>query len=206
MRPVVVVHGILDNAKRIDPLVRGLRDLGVGPLAAIDLTPRFRISSLESYASQLKGFVEATLRAHDASELDLVGFSMGALITRLYLQEFAGETRVRRFVSISGPHRGTQLARLAPEGKSWLTGVRQMQPGSPLLTRLGDDALRLAPTLVHCVYTPFDAVIISPSSAVLRGAASVHRIPVLMHRLMLSDARVRACVAGLLLSDPDRGK
>lgn len=203
MRPVVVVHGILDNAKRIDPLLRGLRTLGVGPLAAIDLTPRFSISSLEAYGRQLASFVEATLRAHQTSELDLVGFSMGALITRLYLAEFAAGVRVRRFVSISGPHRGTHVARFAPEGKSWLEGVRQMQPGSPLLTRLGDDARTLTPTLVHCVYTPFDAVIVPASSSVLRGAASVHRIPVLMHRLMLSDPRVHACVAALLRADPD---
>jgi len=202
MRPVVVVHGILDNAKRIAPLLRGLRALGVGPLAAIDLTPRFSISSLEGYASQLEAFVETTLRAHQTSELDLVGFSMGALIARLYLAEFAAGVRVRRFVSISGPHRGTHLARLAPEGKSWLAGVRQMQPGSPLLTRLGDHAGTLTPTLVHCIYTPFDAVIVPASSSVLRGAASVHRIPVLMHRLMLSDPRVHACVAALLRTDP----
>jgi triacylglycerol lipase len=203
MRPVVVVHGILDNAKRIDPLLRGLRALGVGPLAAIDLTPRFSTPPLEVFAAQLQGFVGDTLRVHGASELDLVGFSMGALVTRLYLQEFAAGVRVRRFVSISGPHRGTQVARLAPEGKSWLAGVRQMQPRSPLLARLGDDAGTLAPTLVHCVYTPYDAVIVPPSSGVLRGAASVHRIPVLMHRLMLRDPRVHSCVAELLRAEPD---
>lgn len=201
MRPVVVVHGILDNARRIDPLVRGLRERGVGPLAAIDLTPRFSTPPLEVFAGQLQRFVEDTLRAHDTHELDLVGFSMGALITRLYLSEFAAGVRVRRFVSISGPHRGTLVARLAPEGKPWLAGVRQMRPGSPLLTRLGDDASTLGPTLVHCVYTPFDALIVPPSSSVLRGATSVHRIPVLMHRLMLSDPRVHACVAALLGAD-----
>jgi triacylglycerol lipase len=203
MRPVVVVHGILDNAKRIDPLVRGLRAHGVGPLSAIDLTPRFRIPPLETFAQQLQRFVHDTLLAHDAREVDLVGFSMGALVTRLYLQEFATGVRVRRFVSISGPHRGTQLARLAPEGKSWLAGVRQMQPGSPLLTRLGDDASTLAPIRVHCLYTPCDAVIVPPSSGVLRGAASVHRIPALLHRLMLSDRRVHACVAQLLAAEAD---
>jgi triacylglycerol lipase len=203
MRPVVVVHGILDSAQRIDPLVRGLRAHGVGPLVAINLTPRFSTPPLEVFAGQLQRFVDATLRAHDASELDLVGFSMGALITRLYLHEFAAGVRVRRFISISGPHRGTHIARLAPDHKSWLAGVRQMQPASPLLARLGDDARSLAPTRVHCVYTPYDALIVPPSSGVLRNAASVHRLPVLMHRFMLRDPRVHACVAQLLLAEPD---
>jgi len=202
MRPVVVVHGIYDSAQRIDPLLRGLGARGVGPLSAIDLIPRFSTPSLEVFARQLATFVAETLRVFGTDELDLVAFSMGALVTRLYLQELAAGVRVRRFVSISGPHRGTQVARLATAGRSWLAGVHEMKPGSPLLRRLGDDASVLAPTRVHCLYTPYDALIVPPSSGVLRGASSVHRIPVLLHRLMLRDARVHDRVAQILTQDP----
>jgi pimeloyl-ACP methyl ester carboxylesterase len=202
MRPVVVVHGIFDSAERIDPLTRGLCARGVGPLSAIDLTPRYSTPPLEVFAQQLASFVAETLHAFGATELDLVGFSMGALVTRLYLQELATGVRVRRFVSISGPHRGTQVARLAPKGWPRLAGVAQMKPHSALLVRLGDDAGVLAPIRVHCLYTPFDAMIVPASSGVLRGATSVHRIPVLVHRLMLHDARVHDCVAQILTQDP----
>ena len=202
MRPVVVVHGIFDSAQRIDPLLRGLGARGVGPLAAIDFLPRFSTPPLEVFARQLASFVAETLRVFGADELDLVGFSMGALVARLYLQELAAGVHVRRFVSISGPHRGTQLARLAPAGWSWLAGVAQMKPQSPLLRRLGDDASVLAPTRVHCLYTPYDAMIVPPTSGVLRSASSVHRIPVLMHRLMLHDPRVHDRIAQILTQDP----
>lgn len=193
MRPVIVVHGILDSARRIEPLTAGLRALGVGPISAVDLVPRWGFPQLERHAEQLAAFVDSTLRTHGARELDLVGFSMGALIARLYLRELARDVRVHNFVSISGPHRGTHVARAFP-----FAGVRQMRPDSALLRRLGDDCSALAPTRVHCIYTPYDAMILPPSSSVLPGAASVHRIPVPLHRLMLSDRRVLTTVAGLL--------
>jgi triacylglycerol lipase len=196
MRPVVVVHGIYDSARRIDPLVRGLRARDVGPLAVIDLLPRWTTPPLTTFARQLATFVHEALQHHRAREVDLVGFSMGALIARLYLQEHAGGVRVRSFVSISGPQRGTAVARAAPA--TWFPGVADMRPESALLQRLGDDAARLAPTRVHCVYTPYDAMIIPPASGVLRNATSVHRVPVWLHRKMLGDARVHDLVARLL--------
>jgi hypothetical protein len=48
------------------------------------------------------------------------------------------------------------------------------------------------------VYTPLDTMIVPSDSSVLKGARSVHRIPVLVHRLMLSDRRVLDLVARLL--------
>jgi triacylglycerol lipase len=73
-----------------------------------------------------------------------------------------------------------------------------MCPESELLARLGDDVSHLERVAVHCVYTPFDALIVPATSSILRGARSVHRVPVLIHRLMLSDRRVHDIVATAL--------
>ncbi len=194
MRPVILVHGIWDSAQRIGPLARGLRARGVGPLAAIDLVPAWGSSRLERLATQLEAFVHATLQQHRAHTADLVGFSMGALVARVYLQELSGHRSIRTFVSLSGPQRGTYTA----YALSVFAGVRQMRPGSALLRRLGDDVSGLPNVSVHCVYTPYDALIVPATSSILRGARSVHRVPVALHRWMLSDARVHDLVATLL--------
>lgn len=193
MRPVVVVHGIWDDARSIGPLVRGLARHGVQNVSAIELDPPWGTADLETLAEQLGGFVERARRLHAAPAVDLVGFSMGALVTRVYLQLFGGHAHARSFVSISGPHRGTLTAYALP-----LSGVRQMRPGSALLRALGDDVSHLSALAVHCVVTPFDAMIVPSDSGVLRGARSVHRLPVLLHRLMVHDPRVHALVARLL--------
>jgi len=196
MRPIVVVHGIWDNERSVGPLTRGLLRHGQREVHALSLDPPWGNASIEGLAAQLARFVAALKTRLKVEAVDLVGFSMGALVARTYLQLLAGDQHVRSFVSISGPHRGTLTAYALP-----LSGVRQMRPGSPLLSQLGADVSHLTNVAVHCVYTPYDAMIVPSESGVLVGARSVHRVPVLLHKLMLYDARVHKLVAELLRSE-----
>jgi triacylglycerol lipase len=109
------------------------------------------------------------------------------------VQRGGGKGVVRRFVSISGPHAGTLTAHALPH-----VGARQMRPGSDLLRDLASDADPWGGVEVHALYTPFDLMIVPAVSALLPGATTTHRIPALLHRLMLSDRRVHAIVASLL--------
>ena len=59
---------------------------------------------------QVDDAAKRIMKATKAPRLDIVGFSMGALASRHYIQRGAGKQRVRRFVSISGPHAGTLTA------------------------------------------------------------------------------------------------
>jgi triacylglycerol lipase len=185
------VHGIWDSARRIAPLTRGLTARGFQHVKAMDLTPPWGNARLEALAEQVQRYVAEVRRESGHEQVDLVGFSMGGLVSRAYLGLLGGAAHVRTFVSISAPHQGTLVAYCAP-----LEGVRQMRPGSALLTQL--DSTPLGEVAVHCIYTPFDATIVPGSSGVLRGAKSVHRVPVAWHRWMLSDARVHDLVARLL--------
>lgn len=199
MRPVLVLHGIFDPAYRVLPLVRGLRERGL-PIVRRARLPALGTTRIEVLAQQLAERVERVCEQHESEQLDLVGYSMGALVARTYLQRFGGSERVRTFVSICGPHRGTLTAYALP-----LAGVREMRPGSALLRTLGHDVSQLADVRVHCLYTPYDAMIVPASSAVLDGAASVHRMPVPAHHRMLRDARVYDLVARLLIADAAAG-
>lgn len=193
MRPIVVVHGIWDNERSVGPLAAGLRKRGHAEVHALSLDPPWGNASIEELAQQLAVFVDRLRVQRGVQAVDLVGFSMGALVSRTYLQLLGGERHVRSFVSISGPHRGTLTAYALP-----LRGVRQMRPGSALLSQLGSDVSQLRDVAVHCLVTPYDAMIVPSDSGVLSGARSVHRLPVLLHRLMLFDVRVHTLVAELL--------
>jgi 2',3'-cyclic-nucleotide 2'-phosphodiesterase (5'-nucleotidase family) len=49
---------------------------------------------------------------YDSILFDLIGYSMGGIVTRHYLQARNGDTRTRRYISLSAPQNGTLTAYL----------------------------------------------------------------------------------------------
>lgn len=176
-------------------MLRGLSERGLGHVQGFDLKPADGSASIPELANQVKAQVDALREAHDCTRVDLVGFSMGALASRYYLQRCGGREHVRRFISISGPHAGTWTAYALP-----FEGVRQMRPGSALLRDLDADADPFGEVEVHCLYTILDLMIVPATSSVLRGARSIHRLRVPLHRWMIHDRRVLDLVARTLLA------
>lgn len=190
MLPVLLVHGIWDTGAKLQPIASALEQAGVPRAHSMSLSKNDGSAPLLELAAEV-----AEAAAALGPRIDLVGFSMGALVSRAYLQRLGGRDRVRRFVSISGPHHGTTWARFA--GPSAL-GVRDMQPGSALLRDLASDADPWGAVEVHTLWTPFDLMIVPPRSSVLPGAASDTRVPVGLHRWIVSDQRAIARVVDLL--------
>lgn len=193
--PVLVAHGIWDSEQRIASLTRGLIDRGIEHVRAFTFRPRDGSAPLAVLAEQVQDHVERLCSEHEVEQIDLVGFSMGALTSRYYIQRLGGRKRVRRFVSISGPQHGTLMAYGLP-----LAGVRDMRPGSALIQDLERDPDPWSDVQTHVIYTPFDLTILPATSSELRGARSTHRIPVALHRWMIKDARVLDLTAKLLTS------
>lgn len=190
---VLVVHGIWDSSRRLGPLVAGLALRGVRDVHAIDLVPNTGSAPIATLGATVAREVEALRARHRVDRVDVVGFSMGALVSRWYIQRDAGKERVRRFVSISGPHAGTLTAWALP-----LAGARDMRRGSALLRDLEGDADPFGPVDVHCLYTPYDVMIVPATSSVLAHARTTRAFPVKMHRFMIEDGRVLDHVADLL--------
>jgi triacylglycerol lipase len=191
--PILLVHGIWDSSSRLAPLKAGLESRGVGPVHAMDLVPNDGRERLATLGLRVAEEAAALAAREGASRVDVVGFSMGALVARWYIQRGGGKERVRRFVSISGPHAGTLTAYALP-----FAGVRDMRPGSSFLSDLATDADPFGAVEVHCLYTPFDLMIVPAKSSVLSGAQSTRTFSVPMHRFMISDARVLDHVARTL--------
>jgi triacylglycerol lipase len=191
--PVLLVHGIWDSSSRLAPLRAGLERRGLRDVHAIDLVPNDGREPLARLGELVSREASALATRAGASSIDLVGFSMGALVARWYVQRGGGKKLVRRFVSISGPHHGTVTAYALP-----FAGVRDMRPDSALIRELEADADPFGAVEVHCLYTPFDLMIVPAKSSVLAGARTVRKFAVPMHRFMITDERVLDHVAQLL--------
>jgi triacylglycerol esterase/lipase EstA (alpha/beta hydrolase family) len=190
MLPVLLVHGIWDTGEKLADIARALERAGCPRTECISLTPNDGSAPLMELARQVASAAEAL-----GDRIDLVGFSMGALISRAYLQRLGGKERVRRFVSIAGPHHGTLWARFArPE----LRGVRDMRSDSALLRDLASDGDPYGRVEVHTLWTPFDGMIVPPRSSRIERATSERRIPIGMHRWLVNDPRAIAHVVGVL--------
>jgi triacylglycerol esterase/lipase EstA (alpha/beta hydrolase family) len=191
--PVLLVHGIWDRSTKLERLRDVLARSGLGMVRAIDLEPNDGRAPIRALAEQVHAAAEALRTETGSAQLDLVGFSMGALVSRTYLQFLGGKRVVRRFVSISGPHAGTWSAYALP-----FDGTRDMRPRSALLTALAADPDPWGDCEVHVLYTPFDLMIVPARSSELAGARTTTRVPLPLHRLMILHPRATGRVAALL--------
>ncbi len=151
------------------------------------LKPSDARSGLAVLSGQLGQFISRSLPPD--SRLALVGYSMGALVCRHYLQELDGRNRVAAFFSLAGPHAGTLTAFLYP-GR----GAEEMRPGSAFLRRLDETSGRLSGIATVCYWSPLDPFVIPTKSACLDGTEHV-RLPYSFHPILTHDRRVRRDIA-----------
>jgi triacylglycerol esterase/lipase EstA (alpha/beta hydrolase family) len=191
--PVLLVHGIWDDGARFGPMRAALERAGHGPTAALDLSPNDGSCVVERMAEQVDRAAAELLAGAGASTLDLVGFSMGALVSRYWVQRMGGKERTRKFVSISGPHHGTATAFARS-----LPGVLQMRPKSPLLAALRADRRPWGDVEVHTMWTPYDLMIVPARSSQLPKVAADHCMRIALHRWMVTHPRAIAEVVSIL--------
>lgn len=193
---LVLVHGILDNGAVFKKMTAHLEHRGIRCYAP-SLTPSDGRYGLEELASQLKRRIDREFA--DAQSLSIAGFSMGAMIARYYLQRLDGYKRTLRFFSISGPHRGSFWSYCVP-GK----GARQMCPGSAFLLELDNSTDCLRGMELYSYWTPFDLVIIPPTSSIWDAAQNV-KINALCHPCMLNNQRLITDICEKLTNGSSRG-
>tara|TARA_A100001388_G_scaffold186180_1_gene139825 strand:- start:116 stop:679 length:564 start_codon:yes stop_codon:yes gene_type:complete len=90
-------------------------------------------------------------------ELDILGFSMGGIIGRYWIQKFNGYKRTRKFLSIGSPHKGTLIAQLVP--KHPFRGISEMKINSKFLRELANNDFFL--DNVECInfFTHWDLMV-----------------------------------------------
>jgi len=126
-----LIHGLWNTSSIFSSITSKLDDIGIeyfaptlkhayGKTSIIDLTNSLNELILEQYGLKQK--------------VDILGFSMGGIIGRYWIQKFNGYKRTRRFISIGSPHKGTFTAQLVP--KYPFRGISEMKINSKLLREM----------------------------------------------------------------------
>jgi len=169
--PVLLVPGYGGSTVALDVLAGQLR--AAGRSATVVRLPENGTGDLRDAAEALDTAVDAALAASTVGSVDLVGYSAGGVVARLWASD-RGD-RVRRVVTLGAPHHGTSVAALgaALSPEQCPVACQQLVPGSPLLEQLnaGDETPDGPQWLA--VWTEQDRVVTPPDSARLDGAVNV---------------------------------
>ena len=168
--PVLLVPGYGGGTAGLQALADALRAQG-REVAVVDL-PGDNTGDLDRQAVELEKAAVLALNRTGARSVDVVGYSAGGVVARLWVRGHGGGSLARRVVTLGSPHHGTDLAGLggdvAPD--SCPEACRQLQPDSELLRRLNAGDETPAGPLWVSIWTTDDQVVVPPSSAELDGA------------------------------------
>ncbi|NJM45431.1 MAG: alpha/beta fold hydrolase [Alkalinema sp. RU_4_3] len=187
--PVILVHGLWDTAHVFKSMRLHLETQG-WDVYSLDLLPSNGSAPLDVLAHQLEHYIAKTF-APDQT-LDIVGYSMGGLVSRYYLQRLGGLDRVARFITLSAPHKGTLAATF-----SRFKGCQQMHPKHPFIQDLNRDLHQLEQVQFTSLWTPYDAIILPSTSSIL-PVGKTERLNVPLHKFMVSDRRSLAAITRAL--------
>jgi pimeloyl-ACP methyl ester carboxylesterase len=187
-RVVAFVHGWGAAGAVFEPLrERVERELS---LPTVDFT--YRSSwSFERVTAALAERLDPLAR--DGREIDLVGHSLGGLLSRWWVQEMDGAAGVRRVVTLATPHAGTRSARIAPGP------LREaLLPGSPVVQRLAAGRARAA-RIAHTAFVAgADLMVTPPASAAALPGAEVRWFDGVGHNAILFERAVHDAVVDAL--------
>ena len=189
----MLVHGLFDSPRLFDTLRQRLAGRRT-PLLVPHLPHALGSVPLDELAALLASHIEAAFGTEQP--VDLLGFSMGGVIGRVWIQLRGGYRRTRRFISVASPQPGTLAA--LPWPRWALAGIADMKPGSDLLRQLGRDIDPLRQIECCSFYCPTDLTVVPGWEAVL-PVGPRQPLPVFWHnRLMAEAASLDPLVAELL--------
>ena len=169
--PVLLVPGYGGGTDGLEVLAAALR--ADGRSATVVPAIGDGTGDLGAAADALATAVDEALAGSGAGSVDLVGYSAGGVVARLWAQEHPEQAR--RVVTLGSPHHGTRVAAvgaaLSPGGCP--VACRQLVPGSPLLDGLNEDDETPDGPAWLSLWTTDDEVVTPPDSARLEGAVNV---------------------------------
>lgn len=155
--PVLLVHGLADRASLFAALRRSLDDQGIGPVTEARYSPL--VPDIRSSARTLGAQIEQ-VHAESGLPVCVIGYSLGGLIARYYVQRLGGHTHVPLLITLATPHGGSATALLALPHPL----LRQLRPGSGLIAELAEPA-HGCPTRFVALYSDLDEAVIPARGA-----------------------------------------
>ena len=170
--PVLLVPGYGGRTASLDPLAAVLRAEG-REVTVVSLLGD-GTGDLDAQAEHLADVADQVLDASGAPSVDVVGYSAGGVVVRLWVRDHGGDVQARRVLTLGSPQHGTSVAALGAQVAGGCPAAcEQLLPDSPLLRRLNaGDETPSGPEWAT-VRSSSDQVVTPTTSAALDGALNV---------------------------------
>lgn len=170
--PVLLVPGYGGSLASLQSLAGRLRSAGRD--ATVVALPGNAMGDLSSQAKTVGSAAAAAMKRTGAHSVDIVGYSAGGVVARLWVREQGGAGKARRIVTLGSPQHGTDLATAGSAVPGACpVACQQLEPNSELLNRLNaGDETPAGPEFVS-IWTSADQVVQPPDSARLTGARNI---------------------------------
>jgi triacylglycerol lipase len=202
---VLLVPGYGGSKTALTRLAQRLTE--AGRTAKVITLPGDGTGDLRVQADALDQAVRAELSG-GSSSVDIVGYSAGGVVTRLWIDRHDGATAARRVVTLGSPLHGAEIA---GTGAAFAPGAcpaacRQLAPGSDVLDEIDGESLPEGLPWLS-VWTENDETVRPPDSARLTGAVNVALQSIcpqsrVSHSELPTDPAVTALVLQALGTDP----
>ena len=131
--PIILIHGLW-NTSSIFSLISSKLDEKEVEYFAPTLNHAFGMTSIVELTNLMDQLIVDKYGLKQ--EIDILGFSMGGIIGRYWINKFNGYKRTKRFITIGSPHNGTLASQLVP--KYPFRGISEMKINSSLLRDLAN--------------------------------------------------------------------
>lgn len=203
---VLLVPGYGGRKGALDTLAGRLR--AAGRQAQVVTLPGDGTGDLTVDAGVLQADIVAAI-AVGAPSVDLVGYSAGGVVVRLWLNRYRRLDEVRRIVTLGSPLHGTSLAGLAAflfAGPDCPIACRQLAPFCELIRGLNTVPIPARLPWLS-IWSSNDTTVLPPTSARLTGAVNVAAQQVcpgdmIAHSRLPTDAEVAGMVIEAFAGPP----
>lgn len=192
---VVFVHGFMAAGPVFDPMRAEVEKRT--QLPCFDFTYK-SVRSFEAVAHEFDRYIAHRFKN---KRISLVGHSLGGLVCRYWMQDFAGPLlgQVDSLITLATPHAGTRRSVLAMGPLS-----AALAPHSTLIQKLHEGHARVRHIPHSALVAGLDSMVVPTRSAAAIDGASIMWFESIGHNEMLFDERIHHAVAELVLQATSR--
>ncbi len=192
-KPVLLVHGYFMSRACFILLYLRMRHTGKRTIFTINLRPR--TASIEELAHQLSEKIEEILVLTKSDKVDIIGHSMGGIVSRYYIEQMNGAKKVNKLITIGSPHNGTKMAVFGIGANA-----KELHYGSEFMRGLNAGPLS-GEVKYYSLWSTIDNLVIPQESSILKEPGVNIKFYGIGHLTLLFSPRVFLKIMEILEGD-----
>lgn len=131
--PLLLVHGLISAGDSWNPLRSYLINNNYLPTAYIKSPDLPNTSPIDPTYTLVGNHIQSLLESYrtggiSVNQVDIIGHSMGGLLSRFYLQNFGNSHFINKLITLNTPHSGSQVANSVSNSINNVSAISQISP------------------------------------------------------------------------------